>query len=196
MAGAICAQAQLVKDWHAVETPHFELVSRYDPAKVGALLEDLEWARAVFETNFGLKSRLDRQALILVPDSPYEYEQLSPSKLAGGFYLSAPWRDIIVLKELPDARHALLHEYTHLILRHQGGRWPLWFHEGTAEYYATTAEEQGGKRGSRRGRTEALRRPRKRRLDSHRLPDRSRRGEGAHHGGRHRAVLRAGLAAG
>lgn len=139
-----CAQAQLVKDWHAAQTPHFELVSRYDPAKVGPLLEDLEWARAVFETNFGLKSHLDRQALILVPDSPYDYEQLSPSKLAGGYYVSAPWRDIIVLRELLDARHALLHEYTHLILRHQGGRWPLWFHEGTAEYYATMRKNKDG----------------------------------------------------
>jgi hypothetical protein len=144
VVAAACAQAQLVRDWHAVETPHFELVSRYDPAKAGPLLEDLEWARAVFETNFGLKSRLDRQALILAPDSPYEYEQLSPSKLAGGYYLAAPWRDIIVLRELLDARHALRHEYTHLILRHQGGRWPLWFHEGTAEYYATMRRNKDG----------------------------------------------------
>ena len=104
-----CASAQLVKDWRAVETPHFELVSRYDPAKVGALVEDLEWARAIFETNFGLKSRLDRKALILVPDSPYDYEQLSPSKQSGGYYLAAPWRDIILLKELFNARHGLLH---------------------------------------------------------------------------------------
>jgi tetratricopeptide (TPR) repeat protein len=144
LLAALCAHAQLVKDWHAVETPHFELVSRYDPAKVGPLLEDLEWARAVFETNFGLKSHLDRQALILVPDSPFDYEQLSPSKQAGGYYLAAPWRDIVVLRELIGARHALLHEYTHLVLRHQGGRWPLWFNEGTAEYYATMRKNKDG----------------------------------------------------
>jgi tetratricopeptide (TPR) repeat protein len=144
VVAASCESAQLVKDWHAVETPHFELVSRYDPAKVGALIEDLEWARAVFETNFGLKSRLDRKALILVPDSPYDYEQLSPSRQSGGYYLAAPWRDIILLKELFNARHGLLHEYTHLVLRHQGGRWPLWFHEGTAEYYATMRKSKDG----------------------------------------------------
>jgi hypothetical protein len=97
---AVCAPAQLVKDWHAVETPHFEAVSRYDPAKVEALLGDLEWARGVFETHFGLKSRLDRKVLILIPDSPFDYEQLSPAKRAAGYYLAAPWRDMIVLREL------------------------------------------------------------------------------------------------
>jgi tetratricopeptide (TPR) repeat protein len=141
---AVCAPAQLVKDWHAVETPHFEVVSRYDPAKVEALLGDLEWARGVFETHFGLKSRLDRKVLILVPDSPFDYEQLSPAKQAAGCYLAAPWRDMIVLRELFEARRALLHEYTHLVLRHQGGRWPLWFHEGTAEYYASMRRNKDG----------------------------------------------------
>lgn len=109
-----------------------------------ALLGDLEWARGVFETYFGLKSRLDRKVLILIPDSPFDYEQLSPAKRAAGYYLAAPWRDMIVLRELFEARRTLLHEYTHLVLRHQGGRWPLWFHEGTAEYYATMSRNKDG----------------------------------------------------
>ena len=140
-------EAQLVRDWHAVRSAHFELVSRYDPVKTGPLLMELEWARAFFETNFGLKSALGRRVLILVPDSPFDYEQVSPSKFSAGYYLGAPWRDILVLRDLVSARrarHGVLHEYTHLVLQHQGGRWPAWFNEGTAEFYATMRPSKQG----------------------------------------------------
>ncbi len=136
-------EAQLVRDWRTVRTSHFELISRYDPAITGPLLTELEWARAVFESNFGLTSRLDRQTMLLIPDSIYEFEQLSPSKFADGFYLGAPWRDFILLRRLTSAREALLHEYTHLILHHEGGQWPTWFNEGSAEYYSTMRRASG-----------------------------------------------------
>ena len=133
---ALRGDAQLVRDWHSVKTPHFEIISRHDPAKLGPLLSDLEWARSVFEANLGFKSRIDRGVLILIPDSPLEYEQMSPSKFAAGYYRGAPWRDLIVLRDLQDARHGLLHEFAHLVLHHEGGRWPAWYKEGTAEFFA------------------------------------------------------------
>ena len=138
------AGAQLVRGWRAVSTEHFELVSRYDPARTGPLLTDLEWERGVFEVNFGLKSRLDRRALLLIPDSPAEFEQMSPSQFADGYYAGVPWRDIIVLRDLANARRSLFHEYTHLVLNHEGGRWPAWFNEGSAEYYATMRRDKDG----------------------------------------------------
>lgn len=137
-------EAQLVRDWHAVRSAHFELVSRYDPVKTAPLVMELEWARAVFEVNLGFKSRLDRRVLLLIPDSPFDFEQMSPSKFSSGYYLAAPWRDIIVVRELLNARHGLFHEYTHLVLHHQGGRWPAWFNEGTAEYYAAMRRTREG----------------------------------------------------
>lgn len=130
------SEAQLVRDWHSVKTPHFEIISRHDPEKIRPLLSDLEWARSVFEANLGFKSRIDREVLILIPDSPLEYEQMSPSKFVAGYYKAAPWRDLIVLRDLQDARHGLLHEFTHLVLHHEGGRWPAWYNEGTAEFFA------------------------------------------------------------
>jgi hypothetical protein len=105
---------------------------------------ELEWARAVFGLNLGFKSQLDRRVLLLVPDSPFDFEQMSPSRFSAGYYLGAPWRDIIVLRELLNARHALLHEYTHLVVHHQGGRWPAWLNEGTAEYCATMRRTKEG----------------------------------------------------
>jgi tetratricopeptide (TPR) repeat protein len=144
LLAVVPGRPQLVRDWRAVRTTHFELISRCDPAKTGPLLLDLEWARSVFETNFGLKSRFDRQVLLLVPDSPFDYEQISPSKFSAGYFLGTPWRDTIVLKELFNARHGLFHEYTHLVLHHQGGRWPAWFNEGTAEFYASMRRTKEG----------------------------------------------------
>jgi len=98
----------------------------------------------VFEVNFGLKSKLDRPVLIFIPDSPFDFEQISPAKHAGGYFVGAPWRDLIALRELFRARTGLLHEYTHLVLRHEGGRYPAWFQEGTAEYYSTLRVAKDG----------------------------------------------------
>jgi tetratricopeptide (TPR) repeat protein len=138
------AEAQLVRDWRAVRSAHFELVSRYDPVKTAPLVMELEWARGVFEVNFGFKSRLDRRVLVFIPDSRFDFEQMSPSKFGGGYYIAAPWRDIIVLEDLLGGRHALFHEYTHLVLHHLGRRWPAWFNEGTAEYWATMRRTKEG----------------------------------------------------
>ena len=139
-------QAQLVRDWRIIASPHFELISRYDPAQTARLVMELEWARAFFETSLGWKSILDRRVLIFVPDSPFDYEQISPSKWSTGYFLPASWRDIIVLRDLVSgsrARQALLHEYTHLVLHHQGGRWPAWFNEGMAEFFETMRLSNG-----------------------------------------------------
>jgi tetratricopeptide (TPR) repeat protein len=137
-------RAQLVRDWHALRSPHFEFISRYDPTKIRPLVLELEWARSLFETNFGLKSGLDRPVLVFLPDSPFEYEQINPSKYSGGYYFGAPWRDLIVLRELLRVRHGLLHEYTHLVTHHQGARFPAWLTEGIAEFYATARRTKEG----------------------------------------------------
>jgi hypothetical protein len=102
------ASAQLARDWHAVRSPNFEIVSRYETARIRPLVETLEWARAVLELNFGWKSSIPRPALVLLPDAPYDFERMVSSKHTGGFYLNAPWRDISLrsTSELPsdDAR--------------------------------------------------------------------------------------------
>jgi tetratricopeptide (TPR) repeat protein len=136
LLGASHARPQLVKQWRSLSSPNFEIVSRYDPAKIRPLLEELEWARTVFETNFGWKSRFERRALILLPDNPFEFESVAGSQHVG-FYFNAPWRDLIVVRELPGVRSVLLHEYTHLVVRHQGARYPAWLNEGLAEFFAT-----------------------------------------------------------
>ena len=144
LLAAGCCWAQLVRGWHKVSTPHFELVSRYDPALAAPLLVDLEWARAVFDANLGVRPRGDRRVLIYIPASPYEFEQYSPSAWANGFYAQLPYREVIVLRRWFQTRHALLHEYTHLMLRRQGGRYPAWFEEGLAEYFSTLRAEKDG----------------------------------------------------
>ncbi len=58
--------AQFVRDWHAVSSEHFELISRYDPVNMGKLLQELEWVRAFFVTTFGFEPRNNRPILILI----------------------------------------------------------------------------------------------------------------------------------
>jgi hypothetical protein len=125
------------RDWHSVATPRFEIVSRQDAAVVAPLLVELERARLVFELHLGFKARLDRSALILIADSASEYEKIRPLKFSAGYYYRAPWRDFIVLRSLKNARHTVLHEYTHLVFFHQGGKWTLWYREGIAEYFGS-----------------------------------------------------------
>jgi len=144
-ANAPESDAQFVKDWHAVTSGHFELISRYDPVNMGKLLQELEWVRAVFVTNLAFQSKNDRPVLIYLPDSPYDYEQTSPSKHSDGYYLAAPFRDVIVLRSFAGARAGLFHEYTHLMLNHHmGPRLPGWFNEGTAEYFAMMRKTKDG----------------------------------------------------
>jgi len=108
------------------------------------MLTELEWARAVFELNLGIQLPAVRPSLIYLADSPFDFEQFSPSKYAGGFYFGAPWRDLIVLRELLGARHALLHEFTHMVTHHQNARVPAWLGEGLAEYYSTIRRGKEG----------------------------------------------------
>lgn len=140
------ARAQMVKDWRVVRSAHFEMVSRYEPARMVPLLRDLEWARAVFEARFELPQGPEGLLLILIPDNPHDYEQLAPVQYSAGHYMSAPGGEAIVMRDLLlEPRHVLLHEYAHLILHREGGhQWPLWFSEGTAEYYATMQPARDG----------------------------------------------------
>ena len=72
LLAAVLCHAQLVKDWRVVRSEHFELVSRYDPAKTSELLKELEWVRAVLEKNLGAVSPFDERTLVLIPDNPYD----------------------------------------------------------------------------------------------------------------------------
>ena len=56
--------------------------------------------------------------------------------VADGFYQSGPERDYIVLKSGATPARAIVHEYIHLLLNHGTAPLPLWFEEGTAEFYS------------------------------------------------------------
>lgn len=137
LALAVFCRPLDARAWQSVGNERFEIVSRFEPAEVAPLLVELERARLVFELHVGFKARLDRSALIIVTDSSSEYEEIRPLKFSAGYYQRAPWRDFIVLRGLKNARHTVLHEYTHLVFFHQGGTWPLWYREGIAEYFGS-----------------------------------------------------------
>lgn len=141
---ALAFPAQPAREWRRVVTPHFELISPHSPSETSTLLAGLEWAHAVFAANFGTRARWGRRVLILIPAGPDEFEKMAPTPWAHGFYAEVPYRDIIVLRRLSQARHGLLHEYTHLALRRTGFRYPQWFEEGTAEYFATMRNSSSG----------------------------------------------------
>jgi hypothetical protein len=121
------------------------LLSRYDPAAMTRLIQDVEWMSDVFRVNLGFDPPASgRTVLFYLPDSPYEYEQLIPTSNAEAYYLGAPWRNTIVMRTFANARHVALHEFTHLMLRHVGSPIPAWYNEGTAEYYATARPGKDG----------------------------------------------------
>jgi hypothetical protein len=129
-------QAQFVKDWHAVTNGRLELISRYDPAAMSRIIADVDWVSRVFEANLDFEPPSGRSVLFFLPDSPFEFEQMSGLKSPEAYYTGPPWRDLIVMRTFPNARHIALHEYTHLVLRHTG-KVAACYNEGTAEYFAT-----------------------------------------------------------
>ena len=56
---------------------------------------------------------------------------------ADGFFASGVERDYIVLHAGPASNRVVFHEFVHLVLSRSAVTLPLWFEEGTAEFYST-----------------------------------------------------------
>ncbi len=71
-----------------------------------------------------------------------EFAPYATNSSVRAFYQSSPDTDFIVLSSLNgDVFPAAIHEFSHLVFRRSGSRYPLWLDEGLAEYFSTLTVE-------------------------------------------------------
>lgn len=79
---------------------------------------------------------------LIVFSNRKEFEPYASNAAVRAFYQSGPDTDFIVLPSLSgDFLPAVMHEYTHLVLRRAGSRYPLWLNDGLAEYFSTLTQQ-------------------------------------------------------
>ena len=135
------------RKWIEVQTPNFKIrsaISQKDTIELARYLESFRIAVALV-TNV---SRLDASnpTQIFVFRSYGDLKKFGLGDLAGAFIPGIRSNTIIVRDTLGMTETStILHEYVHFLVRiHSGYLYPKWYHEGLAEYFAATKENQFG----------------------------------------------------
>lgn len=124
--------------WLRVSTPHFEMYTTGSEEQALAELQMFEQVRYFFLRADGANSVGSEPVRIVAFRSEQEFRPYSPNASAFAYYEQARNRDYIVLEDIaPEHRAAAIHEYTHLILAHEGLKLPVWLNEGLADVYST-----------------------------------------------------------
>jgi Flp pilus assembly protein TadD len=118
-------------DWIRLRTPDIELLSDAGERAARDTLNRLTRIRDLFP---GGRSQPLR---IFLFSSEKEFRELAPGAAVEGFTQSGPERDYIVLRSGVAPARVIVHEYIHVLLNHGTAPLPLWFEEGTAEFYST-----------------------------------------------------------
>ncbi|MGH9610725.1 MAG: hypothetical protein ACRD34_13755, partial [Bryobacteraceae bacterium] len=130
--------------WLRISAPHFEMYTTGGEQQALAELRMFEQVRHFFLETAGAKSVGSNPVRIIAFHSRQEYQPYSPNASAFAYYEQARSGDYIVLEDIaPEHRAAALHEYTHLVLTHEGLKLPVWLSEGLADLYSTLSFDGG-----------------------------------------------------
>src|SRR5712692_3833124 len=127
-------------DWIRVRTPGIEILTDGGERSARDTLGRLTRVRDLLPPG----DRARQPLRIFLFSSDKEFREYAPGAAVDGFYQSGPERDYIVLRSGAAFARVVVHEYIHLLLNHGSAPLPLWFEEGTAEFYSTL-EFRGGK---------------------------------------------------
>lgn len=124
--------------WIQLTTPHFELYSTASDKKAREALLFFEQVRTFFLETSGSKKTPEFPVRIVAFNSEKQYAPYRARSTAFAYYTSGRMRDYIVMQNVSSEHYPVaLHEYTHLILRHTGLKFPPWMNEGWAEVYSS-----------------------------------------------------------
>jgi tetratricopeptide (TPR) repeat protein len=134
----------LVKQrWFEARTPHFNLYSCGETQQVSRLAGRLEQFRQAYLSLAGAQAVASPPIVVMAfPDmasmQPFlPMRNAKPANLSAFFHRGSDENLIVVSLTESLSLQAILHEYTHLLLRHNDSYWPLWLKEGMAEVYGT-----------------------------------------------------------
>src|SRR6266478_1941199 len=133
----------LQRHWFEARSAHFNAYSCGGTQQISRLIGRLEQFRLAYSLLAGAQAVASPPIVVLAfPDAatmrPFlPQRQGKPANLTAFFHRGSD-ENLIVLP-LTDcvSLQAVLHEYAHLLLRHNDPFWPLWLKEGMAEIYGT-----------------------------------------------------------
>jgi Tfp pilus assembly protein PilF len=124
--------------WIRVSSPNFEIYSSAGQGSTRDALEQFEQVRAFFTDSLPKADQKSLPVRIVAFRSEKEFEPYRFNEVASAYYFQGSERDTIVMSHIGrDAFPTAIHEYVHLLVRHEGLKLPLWLNEGLAEFYST-----------------------------------------------------------
>jgi hypothetical protein len=141
------------KNWIAIDSPHFRVVTEQPEAVARQMIVDLENLRYISNRVRGAQS-LDGPPLTIVAMGRGSFATLAlPRHLAGVFTLSrygyaalARIEDYSTSADTSDvARATILHEYHHFLMHYSPATtsYPRWYDEGMSEYWSSLVIHDG-----------------------------------------------------
>jgi tetratricopeptide (TPR) repeat protein len=146
LVSAVLASALVAAPrWVRVRTPNFVVVSNASASQAGVVAQQLEQFRDVIGRVLPNASvATERPALVVVFATERDYRPYKPLHEGkpvnvAGFFISDGLNTTISMHLGRDEESypIIFHEYTHLFMREELSRVPLWFVEGMAEYFST-----------------------------------------------------------
>ena len=147
VAASLCLLAMLAlplnasaETWWRASNRHFDLFTTGSVAESKQALAALEAAQSYFSQSGELPFSDEKVLKVVAFHSTEEYASFRLHKAAFGHYLKGAKQDFVVLSDIhPEHRDALIHEYTHSVVRQAGYNLPLWLNEGIADLYSSLA---------------------------------------------------------
>jgi hypothetical protein len=131
------------RHWFEARTAHFNVYSCGETQQVSKLVGRLEQFRQAYLSLAGAQAVASPPIVVLAfPDMTSMRPFLpvrdgKPASLTAFFHRGSDENLIVLPLTESVSLQAVLHEYTHLLLRHNDSYWPLWLKEGMAEIYGT-----------------------------------------------------------
>ncbi len=131
--------------WIRMRSPNFEVYGTSGEKSTRETLRYFEQVRDFFAQSVPDKSDDAVPVRIVVFGSMKEYEPYRPNEFAIAYYRATAGKDYIVMSHAgAETFPTAVHEYVHLVLRHEKMDFPPWLNEGLAELYSTL-KPLGGK---------------------------------------------------
>jgi tetratricopeptide (TPR) repeat protein len=135
--------------WLEVLSPNFVVLTDRGEKQARHIADQFERIRSVFHALFP-QMQIDPSSPIIVMavEGEKDFRALEPEDYLGrgklelaGFFMRTPDKNYVLLRLDAGGEHpyaTVYHEYTHLVWRSKAEEWPLWLHEGLAEFYQNT----------------------------------------------------------
>ena len=140
----LAANAEAAETWTYASSDHFEVYTTGSAGTARDALNYFERIHAFFTDEFRVALKAPTRTRLIIFSNSKQFAPYRPNEVATAFYLSGADRDYIVMEHFDEQSNpVVVHEYTHLVIRHSGIRLPVWLNEGVAEFFSTVTPEGG-----------------------------------------------------